>query len=144
MTWNYSGDPSASALDEVRFLMGDTNTNDQQLTDGELNYLIEESGSNIAAAIKAAESLAAKYARSTSKSIGGVSLSYSERAGKYQALAASLRRRLAMTAKPYAGGISAADKDANAQDADSAIGSFRKGMHDIHLGQEESEWNPNS
>ena len=29
MAWSYSGDPDSSALDSVRFLVGDTDTNDQ-------------------------------------------------------------------------------------------------------------------
>jgi hypothetical protein len=32
MTWSYSGDPSSSSTDAVRFLVGDTDTNDQLIS----------------------------------------------------------------------------------------------------------------
>lgn len=77
MTWTYSGDPGASALDEVRFLIQDTDTNDQLLTDEELNYLIDGYGDSYSAAVAAVVSLIGQASRSAaeSKSVGDLSLS---------------------------------------------------------------------
>ena len=36
----YSGDPLNSPTDEVRFLIGDTNTSDFYLSDAEINYCL--------------------------------------------------------------------------------------------------------
>ena len=46
MSWNYSGDPQDSLLDECRFLIGDTNANAPILQDEEIEYIIATYGSN--------------------------------------------------------------------------------------------------
>jgi len=68
MTWTYSGDPGASTLDEVRFLIQDTDTDDQLLQDEELNYLIDSYGDPYSAAVAAVVSLIAAAARSEEES----------------------------------------------------------------------------
>ena len=39
MAWTYDGDPSANARDAIRFLIGDTDTNDQLLADAEVAWV---------------------------------------------------------------------------------------------------------
>ena len=39
MAWSYSGDPDSSALDGIRFLIGDTDTNDQLLANEEITWM---------------------------------------------------------------------------------------------------------
>lgn len=46
MSWNYSGDPTNSPLDECRFLIGDTNENEPIMQDEEINYIISQAGDN--------------------------------------------------------------------------------------------------
>lgn len=46
MSWSYSGNPKESPIDEVRFLVGDTNKNEPILQDEEIQYLIDEYGAN--------------------------------------------------------------------------------------------------
>lgn len=46
MSFNYSGDPASSTLDECRFLLGDTDENNPILQDEEINYIITQSNSN--------------------------------------------------------------------------------------------------
>ena len=77
MTWSYSGDPSDSALDEIRFLIGDTDTNDQLLSNEEITYLYDAYGDAYAAAISCVVSLISKASRGVeeSKSVGDLSLS---------------------------------------------------------------------
>jgi hypothetical protein len=77
MTWTYSGNPGASVLDEVRFLIQDTDTTDQLLSNEELNYLIDAfDDSAYGAAISAVVSLIGTAARATeeSKKVGDLSL----------------------------------------------------------------------
>ena len=45
MAFSYSGDPSSSTLDAVRFQLGDTSPVQPLLQDEEINYLIDTSGS---------------------------------------------------------------------------------------------------
>jgi len=46
MSWNYSGNPASSELDELRFIIGDTNSAEPIMQDEEIQYLITEYGSN--------------------------------------------------------------------------------------------------
>lgn len=93
MAWSYSGDPSTSTKDAVRFLIGDTDPDDPLLSDEEMQYVIQSAGSTSVyqAAHDACYHVAAMYARmATSKSVGDMSLSYSDRAKGYFDLANEL------------------------------------------------------
>ena len=46
MSFSYSGDPSASALDEARFLLGDTNEDAPIMQDEEIQYIINSYPAN--------------------------------------------------------------------------------------------------
>lgn len=46
MSWTYSGDPSGSQLDRLRFLVGDTNEDEPIMQNEEIQFLIAEYGSN--------------------------------------------------------------------------------------------------
>mgnify|MGYP003118570883 CR=1 FL=1 len=70
MTWTYSGDPDSTALDAIRFLIGDTDTNDQLLSNEEISWVNSEaSGSSTAttalydAAMRCCLTIASKLAR---------------------------------------------------------------------------------
>lgn len=92
MAWTYSGDPASSTRDAVRFLIGDTDSTDQLLQDAEITYVISESGGSVyQAAHDAAYAVASKFSRmATSKSVGDLSLSYSDRAKAFFDLANEL------------------------------------------------------
>lgn len=94
MSWSYSGDPSTSLLDLARFLIRDTDSDDQLLQDEELQFLIDTWGDGYEAARNAALTLAAKFTRQSvqSKSVGDLSISesFAGRAGEYRELAQSI------------------------------------------------------
>lgn len=92
MAWSYSGDPATSSKDAVRFLIFDTDTNDQLLQDAEINWCITQAGDSVyQAAHDAAYAIASKFSRmATSKTVGDLSLSYSDRAKAYFELANEL------------------------------------------------------
>lgn len=46
MSWSYSGDPTSSALDECRFLIGDTNESAPIMQDEEIQYIISQAGTD--------------------------------------------------------------------------------------------------
>jgi hypothetical protein len=126
VSWSYSGDPGASDLDEVRFLIGDTDTDDQQLSDEEINYLLTSTGSVQAAALGAARSLWAKYSRMVDQKTGDIDIKYSQRKDAYAALIRQLQ--LGMLPVPYAGGISEDDKQVDEADSDVVQPAFTRGM----------------
>ena len=96
MTWTYSGNPGASTLDEVRFLIQDTDINDQQLQNEEINYLITAYGDPYGAAVAACSALLARLASlsSESKKVGDVSLTrvYGMAVAKYETMINYLER----------------------------------------------------
>lgn len=106
MTWTYSGDPGTSTRNEVRFLISDTNTNEQLFSDEELNFIISSHGSNgMNAAREAAEILIARFAReadSSSKSVGDISVSesYASKIAHYKDLANNIAARQMRKAPP--------------------------------------------
>jgi hypothetical protein len=99
MTFTYSGDPSTSTRNYVRFLISDTTSTDALFSDEELNYVITEWGGDAySAARELAEILIARFSRladSSSKSVGDISVSesYTSKIQHYQQLADSLLRR---------------------------------------------------
>jgi len=131
-TWTYDGDPTASDTAAVRFAVGDTDTTDQLLSDEEIAYLLTEYGTVTAAAVSACEALAAKFARQVDRQVGNLRLSSSQRAAQFRELAATLRRRAALTATPYAGGLTYTDKDARAADTDRVKPAFTKGTGNVY------------
>lgn len=99
MTFTYSGDPSTSTRNYVRFLLSDTVSTDALFSDEELNYVISEwNGDAYEAARECAEILISRFAReadSTSKSVGDISVSesYASKITHYKELAASIMMR---------------------------------------------------
>jgi hypothetical protein len=141
MTWSYSGDPNDSNLDAVRFHVQDTIQADQQVSNEEIEYLLDQEGDNVLrAAARTAEIIAAKYARQVDKSVGGLSLSAGRRQEHYDKLADMLWGRAKGTgtsgatypAVPYVGGISVSGKIAIASDPDRVDPIFRKDLHEFN------------
>lgn len=111
----YSGDPGASDLDQVRFLLGDIDcAGDAALfSDAEIQWAVNTwgplYGSNILTAAQLAENAAAQYAQSASYSADGVSISLGPVGDQLRTLAASLKNQYAMSSQAgviiEAGGI---------------------------------------
>jgi len=85
----YSGDPSSSDLDAVRFILADTGDT-FILTDPEIEYLLATNSSPAAAAAEGARTMAAVYGSKADKSVGDLSIRYSDRREHFQTLADTL------------------------------------------------------
>lgn len=121
MSWSYSGNPAASALDEVRFLIADTSfAQAWTLQDEEINYTLglysaspPVVGQNFLAAAVCAETILGKF-KSTmidSQRIGDLSISLVNQVRLYESLAYRLRQRAALQmVPPYIGGTSIQEK----------------------------------
>lgn len=94
---------AAEQLDSVRFLVGDTDTNDQQVQDEEIAFALEQTGSNIYyAASWVARGIAAKYSRLVDTDLDGqLAESYSQLQTHYS----KLSDRLEYQGKTTSGGI---------------------------------------
>tara|TARA_A100001515_G_scaffold67655_3_gene53806 strand:- start:1513 stop:1956 length:444 start_codon:yes stop_codon:yes gene_type:complete len=133
MTWSYSGDPSSSDRDKVRFLVFDTDTNDQLLSNEELDWLLSQNSNIYMAAATAAEAIAAKFAKDISRSVVGISATPGGRADFYLELAERLRAQVSSTnkhAQVFAGGLSIDNKEALDDDSDAVQPGFKIGQFD--------------
>lgn len=97
MTWSYDNtnldvDTSSGRLNIVRFLLGDTDTNDQKLQDEEIYFSINLSGNNVySSASFCATSLSAKYASLVDTTLdNAITVKYSGLKSQYSDLAIKL------------------------------------------------------
>ncbi len=95
MTFTYSGDPSSSRADAVRFILADTAEDSAAFTDEEVAWLVGQWPDEYAAAIAGAAMLEARYAReadSVTRTVGDLTIaqSYKDRSAGYAALRAAL------------------------------------------------------
>lgn len=136
MTFTYSGDPSTSTRNYVRFLISDTDSTDALFSDEELNYVISEWNNDAyKAARECAEILIARFSReadSTSKSVGDISVSesYSSKITHYKELAESLIRRQMRKSPPRPFVNAQALKSTNDRIVDDFNTDFYSGIHD--------------
>ena len=120
MTWTYSGDPATNARDSIRFLVGDTDTNAQLVSDEEIAWTNSEvTGSGTATtdlytvAYRGMIASASKFSRLANQAIGDMRVDLSQKADNARKQAEELRAlagRENLVPVPYAGGISISDK----------------------------------
>ena len=130
LKFSYSGNPSSSQKDEVRFLIGDTDADRPMLADSEILYLISKYGSAVNASIQAALALVAKFSRMADESVGSVSKSYSQLSEQFRKLSNDLQKKQSIdSCMPYAGGISISDKISNETDLNRVDNFFYRDLH---------------
>ena len=121
MTWSYSGDPANSDLDSVRFLVRDTDTNDQLVTDEEIGWALAERPNVYSAASLVASTIARDFARKAiNKQVGDFRIDLRGRAEEYRALATELADQADedIAPIPYLGGTSHDEKEDHLSDSD--------------------------
>lgn len=121
MTWTYSGDPSASDKDNVRFMIGDTDTTEQLVTDEEITATVTQFGTAYRTALALCDRLIAKFSRLVdSKFEGEGEFKFSQLVTNIKAIKEGLILQGDPSSGggpiPYAGGLSIADKDAQEDD----------------------------
>lgn len=130
MTWTYTSDPVNNQVDSIRLLLGDTDECDALLSDEEIQFYLNQWCDVNIAATQAALAIAAKFSRRVDESVGQVSVSYSQSAKQYFALAEQLKTRTSILAGPViCGGISRADKSKLESDGNRVQPAFTKGLH---------------
>jgi hypothetical protein len=135
MSWNYSGDPRLSSRDAVRFNIQDVNEDDQQFSNEEIRFLLDQYPDQIyTVCLILAERLVAKYARRVDKSVGDLHISYGSTVKTYQDMMNTMRIRASLEAgAPYCGGMAESDRLLDSSDDSLVQPTFRKGMHDRQL-----------
>ena len=131
MSWSYSGDPNQSKRDAVRFVIGDTDTNDQLISDEEVDYLVTLHGTLNRSASECCRAIAAKFARNMNRSIGGLSADFSAKYRQYMELANSLMSKEELEpVGPFISGYKRSEKESRELDNDRETTFGRKGIHD--------------
>ena len=131
MTWTYSSTDISTNLAKVRLLIGDTATADQQMTDEEINFFIDNEQTIYMAAYRCALALSAHYARRVDKEMGDLKLLASQRQRHYIRLAEQLLKKN-VPGIPSAGGVWQSEKDNLEDNTDWVKPSFKLGMMDYN------------
>jgi hypothetical protein len=130
VSWSYSGDPSASDKDAVRFLSGDTLPEDQLVSDEEIAYAVTTGGSHNVAAAIVCEAITARFSRLADSKVGPASAQCSQKAKHYRNRAQELRNLGAVCATPTFGVQSKSEKSTLRDDSDAVQPWFERGQTD--------------
>ncbi len=144
MSWSYSGDPSASQRDELRFKIGDTDPTNPELQDEELDYIITNISSSgtynvLKGCMVALRAIVAKYKALCDEKVADVDVKWSQRfkeAKQALQLYTEEHSKAALTGA-YAGGISVGDKRSQQNNPDRTIPKFTK---DFGLNKRITAW----
>mgnify|MGYP005988775759 CR=1 FL=1 len=136
MSWSY--DPSnldtttaSGRLNTVRLLVGDTDTNDQQVQDEEITFALSQNNNGVYSASSwVARTISSQYARRVTTQLDGVlSADYSDLMKHYSTLADNLEyqgKTSGAVVGVLAGGITKSGINAVRQDTNRIEGSFRR------------------
>jgi hypothetical protein len=127
MTWTYNSASIGTDLAKVRLQIGDTDTNDQQLTDEEIQFFIDTEQTIYMAAYRCALALVAEYARKVDKEMGDLKLLAAQRHRHYLRLAEQLIKKH-IPGIPSAGGVYQTEKDTLTDNTNWVQPFFKRGM----------------
>lgn len=130
MSFTWTGDPSASVIEQIRWEINDIDSANAKFQDAEITYAYNQEHSVLGAAARLCEQLQARYSDAKNRTMGPLRVDMSRMAEMYAAKAKALRRRATAFAEPYAGGISDAKEEIFEDDSDLIQPTFKKGMHD--------------
>lgn len=133
--WTYSGDPTTTPKDAVRFLVGDTVEADPQVMDPEITFALTQRASPYGAAAVICRALAARLAREADTVDKDIRTTLSQRSKAYLMMASDYEMQASFRsgASPYAGGISIADRSRQIGNTDRVQPNFNIGMTDNYI-----------
>lgn len=130
-SWSYSGNPATDEKDAVRFLITDTDTRRQLVSDEEILWAISDTGNRYLAAAVCCRTLGSDAAASGSVTVGDMSESGGLDSAGWMALADTYERRALVVAGapiPLLGGASLTRRDTVAADSDRRPPTFAPGQ----------------
>jgi hypothetical protein len=107
MAWSYSGDPSTSPKDAVRFYMQDIDAEDPNMTDEDILFLLISNPDPQLAAIHGLEILITKFAQLADRTIGELKISYTQKLSQLTELVSMLRESTNVAVDISSGGSAA-------------------------------------
>jgi hypothetical protein len=133
MTWSFDDSALASSKkDQVRLMIGDTDTTDQLVSNEAIVFYLSERGDSVSlAAADCCDIIAAKFSREVDTKNGALSVSASQRAAAYRKLSEDLRAQGAELCDVFFGGQSIDGKIDLETDTDAIQPRFARGMNDV-------------
>lgn len=129
MTWSYD-ETEPTDKDKVRGVIGDTNEQDQLLSDEVINTTVVDRPSVRTAAIECIRRILAKLARDTDRNHAGINSLRSQKFQHYRELLEFLTQEQNTELEVYVGGLSKSEKQTVRQDTDFPQHNFRIGRDD--------------
>jgi hypothetical protein len=136
MAWSYNASDldtttASGRLNTVRLLLGDTDTNDQQVQNEEVTFALAQANDNVYfAAAWLARTVAAQYARKVNTSLdGALSADYSDLQKQYLGMAETLEyqgKKSGAVLGVVAGGITKSGITTVRENTNRVEGSFRR------------------
>lgn len=132
MTWTYSNTSIATDLAKVRLQVGDTDTDDQLITDEEINYVLGRYDDVDRATYETAKIMLAgpNFARATDRTGTGFSASRSQKFQHLKDIIANWKQTSNLNASPTLTGGSDSEKTTLESDTDYIPAAFEQGMND--------------
>ena len=131
MSWTYDTE-LLQPLDQIRFLVGDTDASAPLLQDEEIAFIRTQSTGVYGAAASACRAISAKFARRVHEEVGDLKLYNDQMQLQYRELADTLDARAKTYALPTAGGVYASEKEAYSANDELVQPTFSRGMHDYN------------
>lgn len=125
MSWNYSGNPSKSKKDAIRYIVGDTVEDEGFVQDEEIEYALDMTSNIYSAAAMVADNLSRFFATQAEQiKVGPLVELYSHRSERYAKVASKLEAKASKssTISFVCGGVTTPD---------AMPASFAIGMHDF-------------
>jgi hypothetical protein len=156
MTWTYTpawlslASGATTSMTQVRLLIGDTMTSDQQLQDEEIYFVLSFQPTQNYAAADCADLISAKYARQINTENSLLRVSAAARHKHYEDLAKRLRKNGpgvvpggenagAILGEVYAGGTSHLANEVLIDNPDNVVSDVAKGLDDYPENAEDAE-----
>lgn len=150
MAWSYDAsdlgtDTASGRLNSVRLLVGDTDTNDQQVQNEEIAFALSQTNNNIySAAAWVARTISSQFSRKVNTALdGALKADYSDLAKAYSRLAQDLDyqgRKAGALVGIAAGGITISDVNGVRANTNRIVGSFRRDRFHNPPGYETPEY----
>lgn len=129
---SYTNSPATSAIDRVRLIVGDTNTEFDYLADEVYGYLLTKyQGNETTSAMEAARYILGSLAKYSRQRTGDIEVYGAEMFKNYKDFLIELLRNpqmLLSRAQAYAGGISKSDMEQNDSNPDNISPRFYRGF----------------
>lgn len=133
MTWTYAGN-FALPRDQVRFLVGDTDTADQLVTDEQIAFALTQNSNVYRAGAICCRSIALKVGQRLTVNQSGTGIDSDEQYKHWMDAANTLDEQAALGlggsgAGAYVGGVSVSDKQGREGDSDRVRPAFTRTLH---------------